>query len=151
MTLTGAVSGLRVNTYSEGTGPRLVCWSEFLSPGATYWPNEPPRHLSLCDTTQNRTHWRPLLVSVEIAHVILILITVEEVGCYCRTSLYLLHPSSVPLWKSKFSKAPFRCSSAFLLLGLETLSQGGTLRQPRAPLPTWFFVILPGVRVLAMK
>lgn len=150
MTLIAAVSGLRVNTYSEGPEPRLVCWSESLSPGATYWPNEPPRHLSLHDTAPNRTHWRPLLVSVEIAHVIFILITVD-VGCCCRTSLHLLHPSSVPLWKSKFSKAPFRCSSAFLLLGLETLPQGGTLRQPRAPLPAWLFVILPGVRVLAMK
>ena len=53
------------------------------------------------------------MLSVEIAHVILIFIIVE-VGCYCRTNVCLLYSSPVPLRKSKSSKAPFRSSSAFL-------------------------------------
>ena len=146
MTLTVVVSGPRVNTCSGCMG---LGWLDEVSPCRLGVPTGltscPDIMLSVAPPKLD-----PLETSFGICkpHVIFILFTVE-VACYCRASLRSLYPSPVPYGKGKFSKAAFRCSWAFLLPG--PCPRAECLRQPKEPLPTCFSVILPGIRVPALK
>ena len=144
MTLTVAVSGLRVNTRQNVWGPgwfpevslcRLRPSADQMSCPAIFLSVTPPEMGTTGDLSWYLWKWHVLLLFFLFPQYIIFFSTVQhdacvvlmfitmEVGCYCRTGLHLLCMSPVPLRKSKFSKAPFRCSSPFLLTGLEALPQ----------------------------
>lgn len=128
MTLTAAVNGLRVNTYSNAQGPD---WFPRVSPCRLGLPAgyTQPAHV-LAVTLPQIGPTGGLSLSVETAHVILIFIIVE-VGCYCRTGFACSQRPQCHFGKTHSQRSLSNAAQPACTQSVETQPWGGSLRPTR--------------------